>query len=102
VCVEVEVDLFGKKVKAIDQDGCVMFERKSFISAIGKSRAERVFAALDDVTSFLGPDGAKELVESGKEHLLCGLVLADKNSPAELVSYATAWITAYKMLRGGE
>ena len=104
MCVgrEVEVPLFGKKVKAVCVDGCVMFERKSFVSALGKPRAERIFSELNDITAFLGPDGTEELISSGKEHLLCGLVLADKRASEELVSYANAWISAYELLRGEE
>lgn len=97
----IEVELFGKKVKAVCVDGCVMFERKSFVNALGKPRADRIFGELSEMTAFLGPDGAEELISSGKEHLLCGLVLADKTSSKELVSYANAWISAYERLMGG-
>lgn len=97
---DVSVKLFGKDVKAVCVDGCVMFERKSFVNALGKQRADRIFNELSDITSFLGKDGTEELIAAGKEHLICGLVLADKNASSEIVEYANAWISAYEMLRG--
>jgi hypothetical protein len=100
VCVKiVEVALFGGKVKALDTDGAVTFERDSFVKAIGKARAMRIYSAMNEAFDFIGPDGVDTLVTDGKEHLLCGLVLADKNANPELLEYAKAWVEAYELLR---
>lgn len=98
----VTVNLFGAPVKAVIRSGSVMFERESFVHAIGKSRARRIFSYMRDAFEFLGDDGVEEIVASGKEHLLCQVVLSDKNSPEELVRYATAWVQAYELLKGKE
>jgi hypothetical protein len=79
-----------------------MFERESFVNAIGKPRARRIFTYMREAFEFLGDDGVEELVGSGKEHLLCAVVLSDKNAPEELREYATAWVHAYDLLKGGE
>ncbi len=91
--------MFGSKVKALEANGSVAFERDSFVKSIGKARAMRINEAMDDTFSFLGPDGREELVSGGKEHLLCGLVLADRNANPELAQYARAWVEAYELLR---
>ncbi len=94
------VDLFGKRVKAVEMNGSIMFDRASFVSVVGKACATRIFEAMDEAFSFLGQDGVDTLVADGKEYLLCQLVLADKNSPDELHQYAMAWVSAYELLRG--
>jgi len=98
----VEVSVFGKTVKAVCHEGIVMFDRESFGKAIGSARAKRLYAAMNEAFEFLGDEGTNYMVSSGKEHLLCNLVLSDKNSPPELTEYAMAWITAYEMLKGGK
>ena len=99
MCVEVPVMLFGKQVMAIrDENGAVMFERKSFINALSVPRAKRIFGEMQELLSFLGDDGADEIIAAGKEHILCNLILADKRASEELREYATAWVTAYEML----
>lgn len=95
----VEVALFGGKVRALDADGAVAFERDSFVKAIGKARAMRIYSAMNEAFDFIGTDGVDALVASGKEHLLCGLVLADKSADPELLEYARAWVEAYELLR---
>lgn len=95
----VTVTMFGNPVKAICYDGCVRFERETFVKAIGKLRAERIFKCMGESFEFLGTDGMEWLIANNKEHLLCGLVLADKNSPPELVEYASAWASAYELLK---
>lgn len=94
------VDMFGKKVKAIAMNDTIMFDRASFVGVVGRPRATRIFEAMDEAFSFLGKEGVDSLVASGKEHMLCQLVLCDKNSPEELVEYASAWVSAYELLRG--
>lgn len=91
--------LFGKAVHAVRDDyGSVMFERKSFISALGKPRAERIFSEMGRVLAFLGDDGAEALIEQGKEYVLCNFILSNKDTSDELREYATAWVTAYELL----
>lgn len=96
----VEVELFGRRVKAVCHDGNVMFERESFVKAIGKARASRIFDSMSEALSFLGDDGVEALIADGKEHMLCELLLVDKHTPPELAEYATAWLSAYEILRG--
>jgi hypothetical protein len=93
--------MFGKQVKAVEINGTIMFDRASFVGVVGKPRATRIFEAMDDAFSFLGQDGVDTLVADGKEHLLCQLILADKNSAPELEQYASAWVSAYELLKGG-
>ena len=94
----VDVEMFGKSVKAVCIDGIVMFDRDSFSCAVGVVRAKRIYKEMGDLFSFLGPDGVDELVASGKEHLLCETILCDKNASGELREYATAWVSAFEML----
>ena len=103
VCVDipnVDIEMFGKHVKAVCIDGVVMFDRDSFSGAVGVARAKRIYKEMGDLFSFLGPDGVDELVASGKEHLLCQTILCDKDASGELREYATAWVSAFEMLRG--
>lgn len=94
-----EVDLFGKRIEAVQIGGCVMFERESFVKTVGRARAARIFGAMSEAFSFLGEDGVDTLVSSGKEYMLCELILADSHSPIELIEYATAWLSAYYILK---
>ena len=99
MCVEIPVVLFGKTVMAVkDENGAVMFERKSFINALSVPRAKRIFGEMQELLSFLGEDGADEIIAQGREHILCTLILADKHASEDLREYATAWVTAYEML----
>jgi hypothetical protein len=95
----VEIVLFGGKVKALSLDGAVAFERESFTNAIGVARAKRINEAMNEAFEFIGQDGVDELRANGKEHLLCELVLADRNANPELTQYAKAWVEAYELLR---
>jgi hypothetical protein len=96
----VDVKLFGRLVKAVCIDGIVMFDRDSFSGAVGVARAKRIYGEMGELFSFLGPDGVDELVASGKEHLLCETILCDKSASGELREYATAWVSAFELLRG--
>ena len=95
---DVYVNIFGSPVKAIKEDGSVLFDKASFIRAVGPGRAQRIFTAMDESFTFLGSDGVDWLVQNGKEHMLCQLVLMDSNAPEELVEYARAWVEAYGKL----
>jgi hypothetical protein len=96
----VKVDLFGRKVTAVLLDGTVGFERGSFIDAIGKPRARRIYEAMSDAFEFMGQEGIDALIADGKENLLCETVLLDSGTPMELREYAKAWVCAYTMLKG--
>lgn len=78
-----------------------MFERSSFIDAMGKGRAQRMFKELNEMLGFLGDDGAEELINGGKEQLLCGLILSSKGASDDLREYATAWSMAHEVLTEG-
>lgn len=96
----VKVDLFGKQVTAVLLDGSVGFERDSFVEALGRPRARRIYEAMGEAFAFMGQEGINALIASGKEHLLCQVVLADKDAPHELRAYAKAWTSAYTLLKG--
>lgn len=93
--------MFGQKVKAMVIDDMVVFDQKSFIRSLGKERAQRIMLSMRESFDFLGQEGVDELVSNGKEHLLCTLVLMDRNTNDELREYASAWVSAYEMLKGG-
>ena len=96
------VRLFGREVTALKENGVVMFDRKSFISAIGRDRANRIFASMRETFDFMGDEGVEWVVGAGKEHLLCQLVLMDPDATPELKEYAGAWMIAYEKLAGME
>ena len=94
------VTLFGKAVIAArDDNGGVMFDRKMFISALSKPRAQRIFHEMDEKLSFLGDDGVDTLIAIGKENVICELLLFDTRTSDELREYAQAWITADQLLK---
>ena len=96
--MEVEVKLFGKPVLAVRDGSQVMFERASFMRAISKPRAQRIFKELEERLAFLGPDGPDALIAEGKEHMICALLLSSSDTSDELREYASAWVTAFEML----
>jgi len=96
------VQLFGKDVKIrTGEGGQVMFDRESFMNAMGKARAQRIFKELREMLEFLGEDGADELINGGKERLLCGLVMSNKGASDDLKAYAMAWSDAHELLTEG-
>jgi hypothetical protein len=94
------VTLFGKAIIAVrDDNGGVMFDRKMFISALSKPRAQRIFHEMDEKFAFLGDEGVDILIARGKESILCELLLFDTRTSDELREYAQAWITADQLLK---
>jgi hypothetical protein len=96
----VYVNLFGNPVKVINEDGAVLFDKASFVRAVGWGRSKRIFQAMDEEFAFLGREGVDQLVAEGKDYILNQLVLANKDAPQELRDYAMAWSEAYELMAG--
>jgi hypothetical protein len=96
---EAMVTLFGKPITVVmDDNGGVMFDRKMFIQALTKARAQRIFREMDEKLAFLGEDGVDTLIATGKECVICELLLFDSRTSDELREYAQTWVMAHQLL----
>lgn len=102
VCVGVTVKMFDKDVQASCIDGCVVFEKSSFVRAVGEKRAKHIFDGIMDVFDFMGQEGVVSMLQDGKEYLLCSVIIMDPDASLEAKEYANAWVHAYELLQGGK